>query len=408
VTAHHPLHRFKLRATVDWIWFRITLSHPSQFRHVQSRLIDAFGKVYVRARDGNASSQGFDFRVQNPQGPDQFMRDIQSVRREGELPIAESSILVLGVEIALDAYLAGSDPIDLAWAAQYLFKHQAHPPAGPPRATEPAYFYAPILAAARDDAVAAHKRAVVIARSVGSEPPPELPKGSGFSPDVESAEHARQHMLDGLTINQGKAPHPKTWEGGDSDRSRNYVKTKDTKDGVAYAALPPDQWCARYERTLTGVDAPFTSIGGWRDFRFETLSKPKFAFVIPAEDRSPLVASLQERAVQLGRRPDAYKRRPSDRRQRRAFTRRDVVLNDRVRLALRALTRSQVCRNSVKVEPAPIPPSLEKSPGTGSAPKYLNTNTATTMQVGVDIGDQSKMTLPHPEVVWIKQRGPPP
>ena len=173
---------------------------------------------------------------------------------------------------------------------------------------------------------------------------------------------------------------------------RFYLKDYDTVDGVSYAQLPADQWRARYENTLTGEAVPFRTIKEWRDFKFESMAKDMFAMIMPAPTRSPLVAMVQARMVQLGRRPDSYKRRLSDRRQRGGSTRRDSFTNDRIRQALRSLTASQSCRNSVEPLPKLNYSPLELLPEPGLRPEYIHKSLVTKWCHGT---------------VWKEQRGPP-
>jgi hypothetical protein len=357
VILQYALEGFKLRSVVDWIWVCITLSSPSQFRHVQTRMKERFGKLYVESCEGNASSMRFKFRIQNPKNADQFMVDIQALCRPGDRPIADADVEIIGLEIALDAYTRGSDRTALVMATAYMWRHLAWRPAGPCRITKPRHYRVP-----------------------------------------STPRDMVQALSEGWSVNAG--------ERGADFCAKCYVKDYDTIGSDRYARLAPDQHRAHLELTLMGAELPFTTVAGWREFKYNTLSK-RFAMCV-AVPPDPLIEAIMDRQLQLGRAADSPKRRLSDRRKRSPFTRKDSGLNDSIRQALRGLTRAQACRNSVKLEPAPILPSLEKPPGTWSAPKYLNTNTATTIHDEADTSDQSKMTLPHPEVVWIKQRGPPP
>lgn len=318
------LHGFKLKAVVDWMEFCVTLQSPSQFRHVQHRMSEVWGKTHFDPVEGFASSRSFTFRLNNPPGPEQFMRELQSMALPGAPPITEQDVTICGVEIALDAYVEGSDRQTLALGAMHFLRHQAHPPAGPPRIT-------------------AKKK-----------PPAE----------IETPRHGLEALVQmGNSINSGAM--------GADHTCRFYVKDYDTVDGVPYAPLPPPQWRARFENTLRGKVAPFTSIDGWRNCRFEKVLADRFALVMSVASRIPLTILMQDRMVQLGRRPDSPKRRPSDRRQGRSSTRRDIHLNDRIRQALRALTRDQCCQNSVANDPPEQPAPEQRLGLAGLAPEYM-------------------------------------
>ena len=293
------LKSFTVKAVVDWMAFDVVLPSASQFRHVLDRMIENWGKTYFTPLGNPASTRKYRFRLNNPPGPDQFMRELQSIVRQGDPPIMECDVRVVGIEIALDAYIEGSCRQALGQAATHMLRHQAHPPAGLPRITGRGYCFEP-------------------------ETPQEV---------LQALCHEK------ITINLGKK--------GADHTARVYVKDYDSKEGEPYAPLPREQWRARLENTLLGAAVPFTTIDGWRSFRFEKALADHFALVVSAAAPNSLPALMQERFVQLGRRPDSPKRRPSDRRRCAPYTRRDVVTNDKIRQALRALTRAQSCQNSV-------------------------------------------------------------
>ena len=331
------------RARSDWTNFTVTLHRPSQFRHLQTRVAKLWGKIYFRAVAGTGG-RTWAFRLQDPPGPEQFMREVQAMVRPGDPRLREEDIRILGTEIALDVYHATNDRLALTHVVLHCLRHQARPLAGCVRIT--------------------HKR-----KRVDALYPCEV-----F--DAVSAGNA--------TIRTGPI---------DGDHTcRFYLKDYDTVDGVPYAPIAPERWRARYENTLTGEAVPFRTVKEWRDFKFESMAKDMFAMLMPSPTRSPLVAMMQARMVQLGRRPDSYKRRPSDRRQRTVSMRRDSFTNDRIRQALRALTSAQSCRNSV----APLPKlncsPLERLPEPGLRPEYI---------------DKSLVTKWCHGTVWKEQRGPP-
>lgn len=318
------LENFKFKAVIDWVWVRITLSSPSQFRHVQERMKSTFGKLYIEAADDdcNAASLKFAFKVQDPAGPDQLMRELQSAVLPGDPPLTEDQVEFLGVELAIDAYHRGKDGNALAPAVLHLFVHHAQPPMGPPRITSPRHFRVP---STRGEILKA--------------------------------------LMKGRTLHGG----PK-----DADHSSHfYVKTYDSINDEKYTLLPPAQWRARFENTWRNDATPFKTIAEWRHFKFESLAE-KFAQVIPTATEG-LSHLVQERKIQIGVSPDASKIRPSDRRKSAAFTRRDTITNDKIRQALRALTRSQCCQNSVKKDHSISLSSEGELKLELVSPKYLNT-----------------------------------
>lgn len=334
---------------VDWMDFCITLQSPSQFRHVQARLTEVWGKLYVTPVDGPASSKSFVLRIHNPPGPEQFLRELQAMARPGEPAITEDDVIVVGVEIALDVYVPSGNRQLLALVGTYLLRHQAHPPEGLPRITS------------------THKAA-----------------------ETDSTQEIFEAFLSGeSTIHCGPQG---------SDRAcRFYLKDYDTVDGVPYAKLPPDQWRARFENTLKGPALPFTTIGGWRKCRFEKALADLFALVVPDPKHSTFLAAMEHYRLQLGRRPDSFQRRSSDRVKRGALTLRDSQLNDQGRQQLRALTRAHRRRNSVNIDLPDNSSSLESSDDAGTTPRYCITTTGSALrfleQEGNRVKHQSLLTM---------------
>lgn len=310
----HPLDGLAIRAAFDWLDFKVKLASPSQFRHVQERARPIWGTLYIKPLERPESCREFQIRAHDPEGPNQFMRNVQALVAPGDPPIDEADIEIVGVEIAIDGYLQANDPQALALAAHHFMRSHARLPAGPPRVTAP-----------------------------------------GHSQCVESprdALHALQSAA--ATVNQGQAPtEASEWQAatpGDNHRSRYYVKCHDTRDGEAYALLPLDQHRARMEITLSSLNSaqpsrtPFTTVEQWRHFQFASLSSD-LALVRPTTPTSALSAQMQHQTIQFGMRPDAPTGRPDDRRMSWSFTRRDTAMNARIRDALRALTRAQGCGN---------------------------------------------------------------
>lgn len=305
--------------------FLVTLPRPSQFRHLKARTAKDWGKVFFTEVVGT-NGKTWKFRVQNPPGPDQFMKEVQALVRSGDTALIEQDISVVGIEIALDFYHATNNRQALIHTALHCIRHQARPLVGSPRITRKGGVVTPV-----------HPYEVFEALS-----------------DRKS------------TIRTGAK--------GDDQTCRFYLKDYDSFNGKRYADLPPEKWCARFENTLTSNAVPFKTIQEWRDFKFESMSKDLFAMVMPTPTTNELVTSLQARKIQLGRRPDSCIRPGTERRQRGAFTCRDSVLNDKIRQALRSLTARQ---NSVKTNPGVHVVSLERPPLRNGFPKYIHKSIVT-------------------------------
>ncbi|MBB1075762.1 hypothetical protein HUU62_15235 [Rhodoferax sp. 4810] len=386
------LEGFSFQASADFIEFELTLAAPSQWHPLKRRADKVWGNSYVESLERNESSHSFRLRVQNPRSPDEFMRQVQCLQRQGET-LLESAVRITGVEISLDARHPSNDPAVLAPAALYLARHHAHLPRGFARITAPPYFDAPNLAAQYAKAKADHAIATANALRDGAAQPPKFQRKRGTRSVVESNRQALTALQSGLTINQGKAPNDETGDRGDSHRGRHYVKTNDTRDGIPYAPLPPKDFSARSEKTLIDADVPFTTIEEWRNFRYESLSR-RFELVKPNPSVSPLVGLLQDRVTQFGfnadelcerpRHPEAVakSREPGYRRTFRRGTHPDTAVNDMIRKALWCLTeRSRVkirkVSEATQLSPSEVKPDLD-----GQGPEYSNTNTVKETEPG--------------------------
>lgn len=336
------LEGFKIKAVVDRMRVRVTLHNPSQYRHLQDRTAAAWGKTYFVQQD--AAGLVWEFWVQDPAGPTQFMIDVQAMRGSNEPPIAENQIRITGIEMAIDAYHPSNDIDALVHAALHLFRHRANLANGSPRIPKPPYFDSPHLAAEWKATQAAHAVAKAEARRLGAEPPSKLDEPPRERPAVESPSHARRELKRGLGIHQGAAPYKKTGKCKDAVGQHFYVKTTDTvKGGESHALLPPSDWRARMEDRLQCDDPgkhpplPFDTIASWRTFRFATLAE-RFALIVPKPPRSPMIALCREQhATQFGHIPGTFL---LDRRQSANYTKRDIVTNDRIRMALKTLDSS--------------------------------------------------------------------
>ena len=349
----------RLKAVIDWLEVEVKLSSPSQFRHLRQRMAGTFGNVYVKEKPlaelGNPdlASRVFSFKVQNPKNANQFMQDVQCMRYGDDPPITEADVSIKGIEVALDAYTRASDRAELSAVTFHFLKFQANRPTGIARVTQRHRFRS--LATPLD---------------------------------------ALNTLMEAASINCGEI---------DADfRTRAYVKTYDTVGDDTYADLPAAQHRGRFEIILNGEKVPFTSIQGWRHYRFEGLAKDTFAMCKPSVDVG-LVALVQARMIQLGQHSESPKHRPSDKRKRPPMTRRDSVLNDKIRMALRALTKSQSCENSVKT--CGVKTAVSEREGTFKAvsPKYFK-STQSVLASGLTksvLIEDPKVSQPNRELINV-------
>ena len=277
---------FRFNAVVDWVEVSVTLHAPSQPQHVRARLPPGWGSPYVHANTEAQSrtASTFTFRLQDPVGPDQLMRDVQALARPGDPPITEANISIAGIEIAFDAYSLSECRDDLVEIGAQLYQRHTMLPGGErePRITMPGHF-----------------QAAVGARTI------------------------RAALDEGWTINAG--------DQGAAFTMRFYVKATDTRNGARHT-LPVPLHRARCELTLTGSRAPFKTVAAWREFRFETLTK-HFSWRI---DPSPTL--LRAAMTRIGI-PEGAKRRT--RRKTLRGTIPDSALQAHAKNALRRLTRAQ-------------------------------------------------------------------
>lgn len=292
----HPLHGLRARACVDWIELLVTLPAPSQFRHVKARAPAHWGKLFVEAIDGNASSHRFQLRIQDPGPPVQVFHELQSLSAHG--PILAENVEVVGLEIAVNFSPTVMGSHDLAQVAAYLHEHMAKPPPGP------------------------HRLLHRLRMPSGGDWWKEVKAASGRASNVAALRAGRSLVIG---------------EEGAIDAARFYVKDYDSRDGQSYASLPHAQHRARMERTMLDKESPIRTLADWRSFRFETLAE-RFAMVLPAQDATPLTVTIRTVYGPALGRPDDPKKRASHRRQSASATKRDTALNAKIRQALRDLT----------------------------------------------------------------------
>lgn len=303
----HPAYGdFRFSAVVDWIEVAVTLDQPTQPRHVRDRIrseLPHWGTppfVVPVANNTSGTSKTITFRLQCPVGPTAFMRDLQHVRPPGHRPLIETDVQVLAIEVALDLRQHTYDREGLVAMCLHMFRHRSRIPPAVPIITEPGHF----RAAARPHDIT---RALAAGYSINS------PRGASLS-----------------------------------YRARHYVKASDSVNGAAYMALPQNMHCARMEATLDGPARPFTTVAGWRSFRFETLA-PFFALRRQRVGRTVLARLLLNEQVQFGM-PHAPEKASGHRRQTKHVTMADSEWGERMRIALRALTRAQRRRAGIRTD----------------------------------------------------------
>ena len=299
---------------IDWIEVRVTLGGPTQPQHVRNRIkrqLPHWGRppyIDPETEASSRSSATIKFRVQNPSTPTAFMREVQAVARpDDKATLTEQDIEIIGIEIALDVYSHANDREALIDMALHMHRHHARPPAATSRITK-------------------HRT----------------------REQAENPANVRLAIAAGQTLNAGEPalnarPGLPARPGADYC-ARYYFKTTDTTNGTAYALLPTEQHRARMEVTLKGTVLPFTTIAGWRCFRFETLA-PYFAMrrVTPSSapaELSGLADLLSNRVTQHGT-PLCPEKIRAHRKTTKGRTKADSAWNEEMRVRLRALTRSQ-------------------------------------------------------------------
>lgn len=283
------------------------------------------------------TARTFRFRVQNPPGPDQLMRDLQQLVNPRDPPITEDDVVVVGLEIALDVTHPGvTDKRTLTDWAFHLVWYMAKPPAGELLVT-----------------------------------------GRAQRAPAEGARFVRSEMMYNATLNLGRdhlyrdanglmrpVPIDEATLGPEDHLNAVRAYRKDYGIRVGAPAYHPEEdprcWRARIERTLIGTASPFKTIDEWRAYCFTDLAQ-LFAVVQADPQASANMQMLVGAGDRLGVVVDE-ELRSSHRRIRKRGTRRDRELNDKIRTSLRKLTTSQKCGNS-DANKGLKPRSSEGTPG---------------------------------------------
>lgn len=104
--SDQPERTFIQEAKIDWIEVCVDVGRPSQPQHIQRRMPAAWGKPYVTPMSEckSRTASKFVFRIQNPEGPNAFMRDLQQLIKPGQSRLTEDRVQILGIEVALDTW----------------------------------------------------------------------------------------------------------------------------------------------------------------------------------------------------------------------------------------------------------------------------------------------------------------
>jgi hypothetical protein len=265
-------------------------------------------------------------------------------------------------------------------------RHQANLAAGITRFAVPPYFDTPLLAERYAAEKKAHADATDNAIRLKQTPPEPFEKQRGEARSIVSADHALAGILEGLSANQGLQPGNNGNDRGDTFRLRWYLKTRDTVGGAAYADLDQRKFSARMEATLLDQCVPFSTIEGWRDFDFQSLSRT-FELIAPEAPKTELHGFMQARVFQFGlprvRLPAqpravgaiAVSVEPGYRKSKRLGCHAMTDSNKAIKSALRCLT----LRSSVKIRKGWGPTCVALPEGEPAdvqhSPEYSNTNT---------------------------------
>jgi len=331
VNAGHPLAAFELRASIDRIVIEVRLNQPTHFRHVRDRMKAAgLGAPLVHQIDPETIRA----TIQDPDtGPDAFMRVIQHLAPPGSGPIQESDITIVEVETTLDARPTAPATRDqLVGAVLHFVHHHANPPGNFRIVREKGHW--------RGNTAPLSQAPVRLALQAG-----DNTIGAGWYADTVKCE---------------------TW--GDPFRLRLYVKEYDSTPSDNYRALPTAQHSARIEAILSGRLCPFSTVTGWREFKFESLT-PYFRQV-RATPASQIAALGQGWVAALGLPTDTGKQ-AGHRRNSRVGTARDTALNRRIYKALARLTVRQFAEIRPPESSAQQAPPLGNSEVVVESPEYL-------------------------------------
>jgi hypothetical protein len=325
--------RFRFEAVIDWLRIAICTARSTNLQAVRNCIAEELGiRVHVEPFDadsnplpkGSANSPASHFQItlQDPQGWHQV--DAPLKRLEAHYGFTAHP-MVIGAEIAFDAYSAGASPSEMALLSAAFCKFQINP-------------------------VSENRRVVGVWSG--------KPRAKGLS-GVKYGELCGL-MEKGASVyfgSQRDMPEHSIVKTPISQRA--YFKRTTTAKGQV-EQLEECEWRSRLELTLqmgerglTGKDGlPCTDWRHWQEYRFETLRGGKhFRFMKFKDNLEDQQLSSSDRkrlddmndSTQVGEWREA-KRKQADGRivrtpQHDRFLQADAELNERARRALRKLTR---------------------------------------------------------------------
>ena len=275
---------YKFRAEIDWIELRLEFSAPTNFDTVRKRL----DCPYVEPLDEGAGHAAtiFNVKIHNPKSWDDLELTLIQLIHDHDLKRAP---LVIGIEVALDAYSKAADRDELIDMVCHFYR-------------------------GAQKLVSANRRLY------------RTKKDPVFG--ITDLRNLRKHVAEGYNINVGSRSD------GDTVTQHGYVK--DT-DGDGKVALSANEHRARFEFTLRGNALPYTSLSAWGRHNF-TEQANFFKFRQQKSMTSPSTAAAYANLAQIGERL-APKTGGRGRRVFSKATEADIALNQLSYDALRELTR---------------------------------------------------------------------
>lgn len=275
---------YKFRAEIDWIELRLEFSAPTNFDTVRKRL----DCPYVEPLDEGAGHAAtiFNVKIHNPKSWDDLELTLIQLIHDHDLKRAP---LVIGIEVALDAYSNAADRDELVDMVCHFYR-------------------------GAQKLVSANRRLY------------RTKKDPVYG--ITDLRNLRKQVAEGYNINVGSK------KDGDAVTQHGYVK--DT-DGTGKVALAVKDHRARFEFTLRGKALPYTSLSAWRRHKFTQMAS-FFKFRQLKSTTSPATATAFANLAQIGERLPAK----TGGRGRRVFskaTEADIALNQLSYDALRELTR---------------------------------------------------------------------
>lgn len=307
ISLNWDLASLRVDAKIDWISIVLRLGWSSQQQHVRNLLEAQFGKsVYVRALadDGsnkptempNDTTNVFRVRIQDPKSAAWTLSAVNAAFKDKQAPLSAADVGINALEVSIDIR-SKEDPLPADRLATLVHD----------------------LCAYRDSFPLQDRR-------LRTAPGKKVAAKAGT---VLYKEDILRLALQQLTFHSG---HLK-----DGIAQRIYLKRNDSKSGEgAYAELPPDQHCARFETTLAGNHLPFKTLQEWREFKFESLRRKHFTWRIVESD--PEVARMGSRRLLV---PLTRPKPGPSRRKSLAGTKVDRPFAQQVKNALERLTRAQ-------------------------------------------------------------------